>query len=199
MNKEPINCQSLKEEFVRLLMSTERPGIDKMLNYLETKTDFFTAPASSKFHNNVEGGLLDHSLNVYHNFKNLLTMKDIHMDEDSIIISALLHDICKCNYYVKETRNKKVDGKWTQYETWTSVKEVQVPFPHSYRSIKLIKPNIQLKLLEELCIFYHMGPFGGEDFEYRNLMKQANEQYPQTVLFYIADLISSYLDEDIDR
>ena len=122
MNKEPINCQSLKEEFVRLLMSTERPGIDKMLNYLETKTDFFTAPASSKFHNNVEGGLLDHSLNVYHNFKNLLTMKDIHMDEDSIIISALLHDICKCNYYVKETRNKKVDGKWTQYETWTSVK-----------------------------------------------------------------------------
>lgn len=198
MYKQKIEPEKLKQEFISLMQSTNRPGIGKMLDYLENKTDFYTAPASSKFHNNVEGGLLDHSLNVYHNFKGLLQLKDIPMEEDSIIICSLLHDLCKCNYYTKELRNKKVDNKWVQYEMWANVKQVKLPFPHSYRSIKLIKPNIQLKLLEELCIFYHMGPYGGEDYEYRNMLKQANEQYPQTLLFYIADLMSSYLDEDID-
>lgn len=59
----------------------------------------------------------------------------------------------------------------------------------------MLRGFIQIKFLEELIIFYHMGPFGGEDFEYRNLLKQVNEQHPQTLLFYTADLISSYLDE----
>ena len=86
MNKQKIDPEKLKQEFISLMQSTNRPGIDKMLDYLETKTDFYIAPASSKFHNNVEGGLLDHSLNVYHNFKGLLQLKDIPMEEDSIII-----------------------------------------------------------------------------------------------------------------
>lgn len=190
---ETINEQ--KEIFINLLRSTQREGVEKLINYLETKTDFFTAPASSKFHNNFEGGLLDHCLNVYNNFKDLLKMRNIEIPEESIIITSLCHDLCKTNYYVKEQRNKKVDGKWVSYDFWGTNKEPAIPLPHSARSIRFLKSFIQLKFEEELIIFYHMGPYGGEDFEYKNLLQSVNEKYPTTLLFYIADLMSSYLDE----
>lgn len=186
---------ALKEEYLELLRSTGREGIENLIEYLETKTDFFTAPASTKFHNNIECGLLAHTLNVYNNFTDLLGMKGVEMDESSVIICSLLHDLCKCNYYTIEKRNKKVDGKWVEVETWTSAKDISIPLPHASRSIRIIRNFIKLKFIEELTIFYHMGPFGGEDWEYRDLLKKVNEQYPQTVLFYAADLLSSYCDE----
>lgn len=185
-----------KEVFINLLRSTGRDGIDKLIEYLETKTDFFTAPASSKFHNNFEGGLLAHSLNVYANFKKLLEMKNVELAEDSIIITALCHDLCKANYYLKEQRNRKVDGKWESYDFWGTNKSPACPLPHSSRSIRLLRNCIPIKFEEELIIYYHMGPFGGEDYEYRNLLQDVNERYPATLLFYTADLISSYLDEE---
>ena len=92
MPNETINEQ--KELFINLLRSTNREGIEDLIDFLENKSDFFTAPASSKFHNNFEGGLLDHTLNVYKNFKKLLEMKNIQMEEDSIIITSLCHDLC---------------------------------------------------------------------------------------------------------
>ncbi|MBQ6053183.1 MAG: HD domain-containing protein [Clostridia bacterium] len=184
-----------KEEFIALLRSTERDGIENLINYLENKSDFFEAPAASKFHNNFEGGLCEHSLNVYKNFKNLIEMKQIELDEESIVITSLLHDLCKCNYYIKEERNRKVDGVWETYLQWTTNKSPALPLPHASRSIKMIKSYIPLKFTEELIIFYHMGPFGGEDYEYRNMMQLAFEKYPATLLFYLADTMSSYIDE----
>ena len=79
-----------KEMILDLLKSTEREGIDKLADYLTESTDFFTAPASTKFHNNFRGGLAQHCLNVYENFKSLLEIKGVEMQEDSIIICALL-------------------------------------------------------------------------------------------------------------
>ena len=184
-----------KEEFIALLRSTERDGIENLINYLENKSDFFATPAASKFHNNFEGGLCEHSLNVYKNFKNLIEMKQIELDEESIVITSLLHDLCKCNYYIKEERNRKVDGVWETYLQWTTNKSPALPLPHASRSIKMIKSYIPLKFTEELIIFYHMGPFGGEDYEYRNMMQLAFEKYPATLLFYLADTMSSYIDE----
>lgn len=186
-----------KEMILDLLKSTEREGIDKLADYLTESTDFFTAPASTKFHNNFRGGLAQHCLNVYENFKSLLEIKGVEMQEDSIIICALLHDLCKCNTYVVETRNRKNDqGQWEKYNIWATNKDVEIPLPHASRSIAIIRKFIKLSIKEELTIFYHMGPYGGEDFEYKNMMKAANEKYPQTVLFYVADTISSYLDEE---
>lgn len=185
-----------KELFISLLRSTNREGIEDLIDFLENKSDFFTAPASSKFHNNFEGGLLDHTLNVYRNFKNLLEMKNVHVEEDSIIISALCHDLCKANYYLKESRNRKVDGKWEAYDVWSTNKNPAVPLPHSPRSVRMLRKFISVKFQEELIIYYHMGPYGGEDYEYRNLLQLVNEKYPETLLFYTADLISSYLDEE---
>ena len=186
-----------KEMILDLLKSTEREGIDKLADYLTESTDFFTAPASTKFHNNFRGGLAQHCLNVYENFKSLLEIKGVEMQEDSIIICALLHDLCKCNTYVVETRNRKNDqGQWEKYNIWATNKDVERPLPHASRSIAIIRKFIKLSIKEELTIFYHMGPYGGEDFEYKNMLKAANEKYPQTVLFYVADTISSYLDEE---
>lgn len=195
MTKEELEEQ--KEMILDLLRSTERDGIDKLTDYLSDSTDFFTAPASTRFHNNFSGGLAQHCLNVYENFKSLLEIKGIEMSEDSIIICALLHDLCKCNTYVVETRNRKNEqGQWEKYNIWATNKDVDIPLPHSSRSIAIIRKFIKLSIKEELTIFYHMGPYGGEDYEYRNMLKAANEKYPQTVLFYVADTIASYLDED---
>lgn len=195
MSKEELEEQ--KEMILDLLRSTERDGIDKLADYLSDSTDFFTAPASTRFHNNFSGGLAQHCLNVYENFKSLLENKGIEMSEDSIIICALLHDLCKCNTYVVETRNRKNEqGQWEKYNIWATNKDVDIPLPHSSRSIAIIRKFIKLSIKEELTIFYHMGPYGGEDYEYRNMLKAANEKYPQTVLFYVADTIASYLDEE---
>lgn len=195
MSKEELEEQ--KEMILDLLRSTERDGIDKLADYLSDSTDFFSAPASTRFHNNFSGGLAQHCLNVYENFKSLLEIKGIEMSEDSIIICALLHDLCKCNTYVVETRNRKNEqGQWEKYNIWATNKDVDIPLPHSSRSIAIIRKFIKLSIKEELTIFYHMGPYGGEDYEYRNMLKAANEKYPQTVLFYVADTIASYLDEE---
>ena len=195
MSKEELEEQ--KEMILDLLRSTERDGIDKLADYLSDSTDFFTAPASTRFHNNFSGGLAQHCLNVYENFKSLLEIKGVEMSEDSIIICALLHDLCKCNTYVVETRNRKNEqGQWEKYNIWATNKEVDIPLPHSSRSIAIIRKFIKLSIKEELTIFYHMCPYGGEDYEYRNMLKAANEKYPQTVLFYVADTIASYLDEE---
>jgi len=195
MTKEELEEQ--KEMILDLLRSTERDGIDKLADYLSDSTDFFTAPASTRFHNNFSGGLAQHCLNVYENFKSLLEIKGVEMSEDSIIICALLHDLCKCNTYVVETRNRKNEqGQWEKYNIWATNKDVDIPLPHSSRSIAIIRKFIKLSIKEELTIFYHMGPYGGEDYEYRNMLKAANEKYPQTVLFYVADTIASYLDEE---
>ena len=195
MSKEELEEQ--KEMILDLLRSTERDGIDKLADYLSDSTDFFTAPASTRFHNNFSGGLAQHCLNVYENFKSLLEIKGVEMSEDSIIICALLHDLCKCNTYVVETRNRKNEqGQWEKYNIWATNKDVDIPLPHSSRSIAIIRKFIKLSIKEELTIFYHMGPYGGEDYEYRNMLEAANEKYPQTVLFYVADTIASYLDEE---
>lgn len=195
MSKKELEEQ--KEMILDLLRSTERDGIDKLADYLSDSTDFFTAPASTRFHNNFSGGLAQHCLNVYENFKSLLEIKGVEMSEDSIIICALLHDLCKCNTYVVETRNRKNEqGQWEKYNIWATNKDVDIPLPHSSRSIAIIRKFIKLSIKEELTIFYHMGPYGGEDYEYRNMLKAANEKYPQTVLFYVADTIASYLDEE---
>ena len=192
---KPEQQNENKETFLRLLRSVDRKGVENLIEYLETKTDFFTAPASTRYHNNCLGGLLAHTLNVYENFKAQLQLREIDLPEESIILTSLLHDICKCNYYVLEQRNRKVNGKWEQYDVWSNTKAVSPPLPHSYRSIRMIGTFLRLTPSEELCIYYHMGPYGGEDYEYRNLLQKVNTDYPETLLFYIADLSATYLDE----
>ena len=193
---KPEAIEENKKVFKDILSSVERNGMDKLLEYLETRSDFYTAPASTKYHNNCAGGLLAHTLNVYENFTQLLNLRGIEMPKESIIIVSLLHDICKCNYYVLEQRNKKINGKWEQVAVWSNTKNVLPPLPHSYRSVRMIFQFMRLTPLEEYCIYYHMGPYGGEDYEYRSLLQKVNSDHPETLLFYTADLFSTYMDEE---
>ena len=123
-----------KERFIELLRSTKREGIEKLIDFLE-KTDFFTAPASTRFHSSYEGGLLQHSLNVYDCLAGLGTttgdvqefqtagMRLDSIPQESIIIVALLHDLCKVNFYATEMRwRKDANNKWEQYPVYAVIR-----------------------------------------------------------------------------
>ena len=113
-----MSVETNKNAIEQLLRKVNRDGIEDLIEFLE-KTDFYTAPASTRFHNNVEGGLADHSLNVY---KELKELTNGEWSEETIIIVGLLHDICKINNYKVEMRNKKNPdtGIWYQEPYFTT-------------------------------------------------------------------------------
>lgn len=180
-----------KEKFINLLLSTNREGIEKFIKWLDG-TDFFTAPASTRFHSNYEGGLCQHSLNVYEIFKKKCQDNKVEMKEDNIIIAALLHDICKANFYVETTRNVKKDGKWIQVPYYTV--EDQNPLGHGEKSCLILQTFINLTKEELYCIRWHMG--GYEPKENLNTVSAAWNMCKPAVLLHTADLEASYLMEE---
>ena len=128
-----------------------RPGSEKLLDWLDKKTDFFTAPASTRFHGACEGGLCMHSLNVYHALHDtFFTEGD---SEETFAICALLHDLCKANYYKPGTRNVKNEttGQWEKVPSY-SVEDL-FPYGHGEKSVFLIERFMKLKVEEAVLIF----------------------------------------------
>lgn len=146
-----------KEKFIELLKGTKREGIEELIAWLET-TDFFTAPASTKYHGACEGGLLIHSLSVYAALNvlrtNLTNFNDLN--EDSVIIVSLLHDICKANCYVVDYRNVKVNGEWTKQPYYKFEEEFKFG-GHGSKSMYLASKFIKLTDEEAAAINTHMG------------------------------------------
>ena len=179
----------MKEEFENLLRKTNREGIEDLISFLG-KTDFYTAPASTKYHNAFEGGLLAHSLNVYSCLKELT--KDKWSDE-TLIIVALLHDICKVNTYKVEMRNKKDPdtGEWVKEPYYTT--DDMMPLGHGEKSIIMISEFIKLSKEEMYAIRWHMG--GYEAKENYNFVATAYKKYPLAVFTHMADLMATYLYE----
>lgn len=182
----------MKEQFIELLKTTGRENIDLLIEWLEKETDFFTAPASSKYHLSYEGGLLEHSLNVYDEL-----MKECNVSNKdiltSIIIVSLLHDICKANYYKVSYRNvKNKEGKWVQ-EPYYSVEDAE-PLGHGEKSVILIQKFIKLTDEEIMAIRWHMGGFEAKD-NYTYLNKAFN-QSELALKLHIADLKATYLIEN---
>ena len=188
--------------FESLLMSTGRTGIDKVIEYLR-KTDFYDAPASAKYHSNYETGLLDHSLMVYsiaEAFFEKMKLIDpelaITIPEESIIISALLHDVCKVCFYKKTVKWKKDEhNDWIQYDGY----EIEDSFPigHGEKSvIMLLKIGLDLNPCEMLSIRYHMGFFGESNVEFENAMKSSIKMCPLVVLLQQADCSATMLFEN---
>lgn len=118
-----------------------RPGALDLLEWLETKTDFFTAPASTKYHGAYEGGLVRHSLNVY----DKLAVK-AGFDPETRAVCALLHDICKTDYYEREE-----SGKYRANDRF--------PFGHGEKSVLMISRFMWLTEEEALAIRWHMGAY----------------------------------------
>lgn len=184
-----------KERFINIYKEMiHREGSDKLLEYLLSEhCDFFTAPASTRFHGAHPQGLLEHSLNVYDCLCDYLSRtraKELyHMNysDESIAIVALLHDICKVNCYKESTRNVKVNGAWTQVPYYEF--DDQLPYGHGEKSVYIITGFMRLSREEAFAIRYHMG-FSGND-EVRNV-GQSFEQFPLSFALSCADMEATY-------
>ena len=186
----------MREEILELLKSTNRVNILDFVNYLENETDFFTAPASTKYHGSFEGGLAKHSYNVYYNLYQLLTIEPFskfNFDFDSVIICALLHDLCKTNLYKVSMRNKKNEyGRWVQepfYET-----DDQEPYGHGEKSVMLVEKFITLSDEERYAIRWHMGAWD-DSARSNGAINKAFQKYPLALALHIADMMDANMGE----
>ncbi|MBQ5346521.1 MAG: hydrolase [Ruminococcus sp.] len=180
-----------KEEFIKIYKENiTRAGSEKLLEWIET-TDFFTAPASTRYHCACENGLVMHSVSVYN------TMVEKHFDEEtdnpeSFAICALLHDLCKASFYKISTRNVKNEetGRWEKVPYYSV--DDRFPFGHGEKSVFLIERFMKLKLDEAMAIRWHMGEFGDKN---SSTISQAYNLYPLAVKLHLADLESTFLRE----
>lgn len=180
----------MKEQFIGLLKSTNREGIEKLIDFLE-KTDFFQAPASTRFHGAYQGGLLEHSMKVYEIFKEKVKNASIEINspDDTLIITALLHDVCKANFYKVDYRNAKNDlGVWEKVPYYTI--DDQIPYGHGEKSVMMISEYIKLTPEEKYAIRWHMG--FTEPKEWYNTIGAAYTKYPLALLLFEADLEATY-------
>lgn len=183
--------EGLKEEVISLLRSTNREGIEDLIKFMEEKTDFFTAPASTKFHGSYEGGLLEHSMKVYEILKYKVehNVLDLKVADDTLIIVPLLHDICKVNFYKVDYRNaKNALGEWEKVPYYTV--DDQIPYGHGEKSVMMITEYIKLTPEEKYAIRWHMGYT--EPKELYNTIGAAYKKYPFALLMHEADLEATY-------
>ncbi len=197
---DTTSFNSVREEFESYYRENiSRPGADKLLAWLVT-TDFFTAPASTRYHLAVEGGLCRHSINVFLRLRALYQAEITHgapltrEQLETVAICGLLHDVCKTNTYKIELRNRKNDqGVWEQVPFYTV--DDRIPYGHGEKSVYIISGFLKLSREEAMAIRWHMG-FTDNDFRAgSHTVGQAMEQFPLALLCHIADLESTYLDE----
>ncbi len=190
---------SHKEKFLDYYKTyITREGADQLLDYLlSPSSDFFTAPASTRFHGAYEGGLVEHSINVYECLKDYLNrprvkeMYGLTVSEETIAISALLHDICKVNCYKPGFRNVKDDkGVWQKVPTYEF--DDKLPYGHGEKSVYIINGFMRLTREEAFAIRYHMGFSGTEDI--RNV-SNAFELFPLAFALATADMEATYFIE----
>ena len=190
---------SNEERFISIFKEKiRRDGSEKLLDYLcSDNCDFFTAPASTRYHGAYPGGLLEHSLNVYDCLCDYLARPRVREEyglafsEESVAIVALLHDLCKVNFYVESTRNVKgEDGQWKKVPYYTI--EDQLPYGHGEKSVYIVSGYMRLTREEAFAIRYHMGFSGNEDV---NLVGQAFAKFPLAVALFTADMEASYFVE----
>ena len=182
-----------KEDFIEIFTrEVKRPGAEKLLEWMQS-TDFFTAPASTRFHGACECGLVMHNLNVYH----VMTSRYLEESDnpESFAVCALLHDLCKANYYKAGFRNVKNEetGQWERVPTF----RVQDAFPygHGEKSVYLIERFMRLRPAEAMAIRWHMGSFDDAVRGGSFAISEAYDQYPIAVKLHLADLEATYLVE----
>lgn len=181
-----------KQKFIDLYKAKiTRTGSEKLLDWLTNNTDFFEAPASTRFHSAHRGGLCEHSLNVY----SVLSERCSDESEEAVAIVALLHDLCKVNFYKLSSRNVKnpQTGVWEPVPYYTI--EDQFPFGHGEKSVYLIERFMRLKTVEAVAIRWHMGGYDDNAKAGGYTVSAAFSQYPLAVYMHIADVEATYLME----
>lgn len=206
-----MDIEKNKQEFIELIKSINREGFDsqKLIDKLEN-SDFFTAPASSKYHLSVEGGLCQHSLNVYRNLLSLSNMKFHNkFSDDTLKIVGLLHDISKMNYYELTFSNKKVYHEMgTKKDNggaydWVTVSSYKTKEPndrfifgnHEMTSEFMVRCFIPLTVEESVAILHYNGGKGFDSAQEN--MGDIYNAYPLALLLHTADMLSCYVDENV--
>lgn len=180
-----------------------REGSQKLLEWMTSPScDFFTAPASTRFHGSYCGGLCSHSMNVYDCLCDYLKNTEVGkaicdrqgnaFSEESIAIVALLHDLCKTNFYKTEKRNVKKNGVWEEVDYFSI--DDGLPYGHGEKSVYLIQKFMPLTRDEAFAIRYHMG-FSVGDTEERPMIEAAFANYPLAFALFASDAAASYFKE----
>ena len=196
----------LKEKFEKAVSRVNREGLDNLINWLETETDYFSAPASTRFHGNYQGGLMEHSLHVLEfaltNLNWAMKYKpELKELQESVVICSLFHDVCKVNQYTwgeeKWTKNDST-GKWMSYKTYGFKDDL--PMGHGEKSIYYITKHMELTKQEILAIRWHMGS-SEQGTTIDGLTKyafQAAWEYPLVKIIHVADMASVLVGDTID-
>lgn len=191
----------MKDFYIQLLKSVRRPGVDALIDYLE-KSDFFEAPASTIYHGSYAGGLVEHSLNVYTMLQwYVANLQDSDFElpkigEESVIIVALLHDLCKVNCYRESTRNVKNEqtGKWEKVPCYK--RDPLLPMGHGGKSVFIIQQFIRLTPEEAQAIYWHMGAYDTSPY---NTLNELGKSYETNLLAFLlnqADMMATYIAEN---
>ena len=183
-----------KQKFIEYYQANiHREGADRLLEWLQT-TDFFTAPASTRYHCACPAGLVMHSINVYE------VMMEKHFDPEtdsaeSFALCALLHDVCKAQFYKVSSRNVKNErtGQWEKVPYY--VIEDAFPYGQGEKSVFLIERFVRLKPAEATAIRWHMGGFDDAARGGNFSISVAYDKYPIAVKLHLADLEATYLRE----
>lgn len=187
-----------KDLILETLNSVKRDGMTQLIEYLKS-TDFFSAPASTRFHSSKEGGLAEHSWNVYRLFKHKNEIFKLGLSDDTVAICALLHDICKVGMYVQVTKNVKKGTKSNGYgkEVANWVEELcyeyndNFPVGHGEKSVCMLQRYIELSDFEILAIRWHMGFTEPKDIMYQ--YNAALDNSPSIICLFTADVEASQI------
>ena len=189
-----------KERFIEIYQThIRRQGAQRLLDYLQSPaSDFFEAPASTRFHGAYKGGLVDHSLNVYDCLKDYLSRERVktvyglqQVSEETIAVVALLHDLCKINVYHPDKRNVKINGEWQSVDTFEY--SDTLPYGHGEKSVYMITGFMRLSRDESFAIRYHMG-FSSE-FDDPRSIGYTFEHFPLAFALSTADMEATYFME----
>lgn len=187
-----------KDEFLKIYDAyIRREGAKELRNYL-LRSDFFTAPASTRYHCAYEGGLCEHSVNTYLRLLQNVQIEygekwESSVSHETVAICGLLHDLCKIDYYKQDFRNAKENGEWVRKPYFT--RDEVLPFGHGEKSVYIVSSFMHLSREEAMAINWHMGGFDmrvkGGDFS----ISDAYRIFPLAVLLHVSDLTATYIDE----
>ncbi len=187
-----------KDEFLKIYDAyIRREGAKELRNYL-LRSDFFTAPASTRYHCAYEGGLCEHSVNTYLRLLQNVQIEygekwESSVSHETVAICGLLHDLCKIDYYKQDFRNVKENGEWVRKPYFT--RDEVLPFGHGEKSVYIVSSFMHLSREEAMAINWHMGGFDmrvkGGDFS----ISDAYRIFPLAVLLHVSDLTATYIDE----
>lgn len=177
-----------KELFQSLCTKINRVGMSELLAWLET-TDFYVAPASTKYHGAYDGGLVEHCLDVYNDLIRLHSVYPmVNASEESLILVALFHDLCKVNMYAKEVKYRKnAQNQWEQYDAYVHNEQLHYG-GHGSKSVFILQNFIQLLPEEAVAINCHMATW-----ETNPMVGAAFEHCPLAWLLHVADESATFL------